>query len=61
MTYDRNNLFPQVSPLAGIKPKISRTVQPEQKPANINQWARSVFRNEHLKPIQKSPNHTFEL
>ena len=61
MTYDKHSMFPRVSPLAGIKPKINRTVHPEQKPATLHQWARQLFRGEHPKPVSKSPNHSFEL
>jgi hypothetical protein len=54
ITIDPKHMFPQVSPLAGNKPKVGRTVLPQDRPLTAGEWYDKIF----LKP-QPAPEPTF--
>ena len=61
MTIDPKHMFPPVSPLAGNKPRIEKTVLPENRPRTAAEWYDKIF----LKPQPAQPTKrehiSFEL
>jgi hypothetical protein len=61
MTIDPKHMFPQVSPLAGNKPKVDRTVLPEDRPLTAAEWYQKIFVKPAPVAAAKREHLTFEL